>query len=289
MDAGVQLARSHRTGAKVAEGLYKRMQIANEKFAQRVNGATAGKGVDPLTTLAASTDPGNWYSYAVDATQRSVLFRETLWQRGNNFIENSAQGLKPVPHFDYEIVLDARTFDRSVNYALLRITPPAGVIVNSAQRPCIIIDPRAGHGPRIGGFKDDSQVGVALRAGHPVYFVIFFRDPEPGQTLLDVCYAEQFFVQKVRALHPESAKPAIIGNCQGGWAAMLLAASGPDDTGPIVINGAPMSCRGGAWSEGEGEGDNPMRYAGGMPGGSWLASLAGKVKKARRPAAMGRA
>jgi pimeloyl-ACP methyl ester carboxylesterase len=272
MDAGAQLARSHRIGTKVAEVLHKRMQIANEKFAQRVNKATAGKGADPLATLAASTDPRNWYSYAVDATQRSVLFWETLWQRGNNFIENSAQGLKPVLHFDYEIVLDARTFDRPVNYALLRITPPAGVIVNSAQRPYIIIDPRAGHGPGIGGFKDDSQVGVALRAGHPVYFVIFFRDPEPGQTLLDVCHAEQLFVQKVRALHPESAKPAIIGNCQGGWAAMLLAASGPDDTGPIVINGAPMSYWGGAWSEGEG--DNPMRYAGGMLGGSWLASLA---------------
>jgi len=41
----------------------------------------------------------------------------------------------------------------------------------------VIIDPRAGHGPDIGGFKDDSQVGVALRAGHPVYFVIFFREP----------------------------------------------------------------------------------------------------------------
>ena len=136
----------------------------------------------------------------------------------------------------------------------------------------MIIDPRAGHGPGIGGFKDDSQVGVALRAGHPVYFVIFFRDPEPGQTLLDVCSAEQLFVKKVRALHPKSAKPAIIGNCQGGWAAMMLAAAHPDDTGPIVINGAPMSYWSGAWSEGAS--DNPMRYAGGLLGGSWLASLA---------------
>ena len=47
---------------------------------------------------------------------------------------------------------------------------------------------------------------MALRAGHPVYFVIFFRDPEPGQTLLDVCNAEQLFVKKVRALHPKSAQ-----------------------------------------------------------------------------------
>ena len=52
---------------------------------------------------------------------------------------------------------------------------------------------------------------------------------------------------------------------------MMLAASHPDDTGPIVINGAPMSYWGGAWQEGAG--DNPMRYAGGMLGGSWLASL----------------
>jgi pimeloyl-ACP methyl ester carboxylesterase len=110
-----------------------------------------------------------------------------------------------------------------------------------------------------------------LRAGHPVYFVIFFRDPEPGQTLLDVCTAEQRFVRKVRELHPDSPKPAIIGNCQGGWAAMMLSSSSPEDTGPIVINGAPMSYWGGAWSEGEG--DNPMRYSGGLLGGTWLSSL----------------
>ena len=144
--------------------------------------------------------------------------------------------------------------------------------IDPKLRPYVIIDPRAGHGPGIGGFKDDSQVGVALREGHPVYFVIFFRDPEPGQTLLDVCDAEQQFVKKVRALHPASPKPVIVGNCQGGWAAMMLAASDPDDTGPIVINGAPMSYWGGAFHEGAG--DNPMRYAGGMLGGTWLSSFA---------------
>ena len=71
--------------------------------------------------------------------------------------------------------------------------------------------------------------------------------------------------------NPDAPKPAIVGNCQGGWAAMMLAAANPDDTGPIVINGAPMSYWGGAWSEGGG--DNPMRYSGGLLGGTWLASL----------------
>ena len=271
MKPGSRLVRSQEVGAKVAAVFNKRMQVANDKFTKRVSEAFADVGPGSSAGQTPSIDPLGWYNYAVDATQRSILFWDTLRQRGNNFIENSAEGLKPVLHFDYETVLDGRGFDKPVNYALLSITPPAGVTVDPRKRPYIVIDPRAGHGPGIGGFKDDSQVGVALRAGHPVYFVIFFRDPEPGQTLLDVCAAEQIFVRKVRELHPNSEKPALIGNCQGGWAAMMLGASGPDDTGPIVINGAPMSYWGGALSEGEG--DNPMRYAGGMLGGSWLASM----------------
>jgi len=210
-------------------------------------------------------------NYAIDSWQRSLLFWDVMRQRGNVFVEHDRAGKPPVLHFDYEMVLDARKFERPVNYALVRIVPPKGVTVDSKRRPYFIIDPRAGHGPGIGGFKDDSQVGVALHEGHPVYFVIFFPDPEPGQTLLDVTAAEQQFVRKVRELHPDSPKPVIIGNCQGGWAAMMLAASDPDDTGPIVINGAPMSYWAGAWREGEGR--NPMRYAAGLLGGTWLASL----------------
>lgn len=270
MNPGERLARSHVNGTKVAAVLQKRTQKAQEQLTQRVGDALRSASPDAAVPGTAF-DPTAAYRYSVDAAQRYVLFLEALWNRGNNYLEHTAQGLKPVLHFEYETVMDARSFERPVNYALLRIVPPKGVTVDETRRPYVIIDPRAGHGPGIGGFKDDSQVGVALRAGHPVYFVIFFRDPEPGQTLLDVCKAEQRFIKEVRARHPKSPKPAIVGNCQGGWAAMMLAASDPDDTGPIVINGAPMSYWGGAWNEGEG--DNPMRYSGGMLGGTWLASF----------------
>lgn len=263
MDPAVKLARSQGINNKIAKVFQKRSGLALESFRDRL-----GAQDRPAPTF----DPAAWQAYAVDSAQRSILFWETLWKRGNAFLDHNAAGLAPVLHFDSEIVLDGRGFERPVNYALLRIVPPEGVRVDPKRRPYLIIDPRAGHGPGIGGFKDDSQVGVALRARHPVYFVIFFRDPEPGQTLLDVCQAEQQFVKKVRELHPDSPKPAIVGNCQGGWAAMMLAASDLEDTGPIVINGAPMSYWGGAWKEGEG--DNPMRYAGGLLGGSWSASLA---------------
>jgi pimeloyl-ACP methyl ester carboxylesterase len=260
-----QLARSQEIADKVARVFQKRAELAQQQFSERAH--------DAGTRLVGNggADHFNGYGYALDLMQRSILFWDTLRQRGNNFIEQTKRGLEPVLHFAHEMLIDGRTFARPVNYALLRIVPPEGVIIDPLKRPYLIIDPRAGHGPGIGGFKDDSQVGVALRAGHPVYFVTFFRDPQPGQTLLDVCAAEQQFVRHVRELHPDSAKPAIVGNCQGGWAAMMLASSQPDDTGPLVINGAPMSYWSGAWSEGEG--DNPMRYSGGMLGGTWLASL----------------
>lgn len=272
MDTGMQLARSHDIATKVELLLQKRTRSAQTDYQDRVQQALKGSAVEFPAALMMPPDMRAGYRYAVDFLQRSILFWDTLRERGNNYMELVRDGLRPVLHFDYDMVLDGREFERPVNYALLKIIPPEGVTIDPKRRPYLIIDPRAGHGPGIGGFKDDSQVGVAMRAGHPVYFVIFFRDPEPGQTMLDVCTAEQRFVKKVRALHPDSAKPAIIGNCQGGWAAMMLAAAGPDDTGPIVINGAPMSYWGGAWSEGEG--DNPMRYAGGMLGGAWAASFA---------------
>ncbi len=230
--------------------------------------------VDP--NLALGLPPENawqsWASYVTDAAQRSVLFMDILRDRGNIYIEHVKEGSPPLLAFKWEIVLDGRTFARPVNYALVRIIPPEGMKTDDTKRPFIIVDPRAGHGPGIGGFKKDSEVGVALEFGHPVYFVIFFPEPEPGQTILDVSAAETKFLETVVKRHPESPKPTIYGNCQGGWASMLIAANDPDKVGSIVINGAPMSYWSGSWSGGEGE--NPMRYSGGLLGGSWMSLLA---------------
>ena len=267
-----KLSQRQQLATKVSTLLQKRAKLAQERLAERVRKVydeskkeLFSKPVMPWDIWTGGT------RYATDFAQRTVLFWDTLRQRGNQFIERERAGLPPVLHYDYESVLEGSTLARPVNYELVRIVPPKGVKIDAKKRPYLIIDPRAGHGPGIGGFKDDSQVGVALREGHPVYFVLFRQEPEPGQTLLDVCEAERQFVRRVRELHPGAPKPALVGNCQGGWAAMMLAAASPDDTGPIVINGAPMSYWGGAFNEDEG--DNPMRYSGGMLGGTWLASL----------------
>jgi pimeloyl-ACP methyl ester carboxylesterase len=202
-----------------------------------------------------------WREYSVDYWQRSVLFLDLMRQHGNNFIRHEQAGCPPVLAYDYELIVDGSELPRPANYALVRIVPPEGTPQREDGRPYIIIDPRAGHGSGIGGFKNESEVGVALLHGHPVYFVIFYQHPMPDQTLADVCAAEAEFARTVQRRHPQAPHPIVIGNCQGGWAAMLLAAANPDLTGPVVVNGAPLSY----WS---GEvGKNAMRYLGGLYGG----------------------
>ncbi len=235
---------------------------------------TSGNGSTALPTLAgAGAPPVNALTdYLVDSMQRTILFWDVLRKRGNQALEHRASGKPPVLRFPYEVVLDGKTLERPVNYQLLRITPPADAEMNPKARPFIVFDPRAGHGPGIGGFKEASQVGVAMQDGHPVYLVSFLPEPVPGQTIEDIARAEVQFVEKVVELHPEAeSSPAIVGNCQGGWGLMLMASLAPELPGVISIAGSPLSY----WA-GE-RGKNPMRYTGGLAGGSWLASFTGDL------------
>ncbi|VEG91131.1 DUF3141 domain-containing protein [Legionella spiritensis] len=209
--------------------------------------------------------------YMTDFAQRSILFWDIMGKRGNQYLKHEEEGQPPVLIFSYRILMDGRYFERAVNYALLEIIPPEGVRIDPAKRPYVIVDPRAGHGAGISGFKDESQVGVALRAGHPVYVVIFFPVPEPDQTLGDVTAAHEKFLNEVALRHPDSPKPCVIGNCQGGWAILTLMAANSNVAGVAVVNGAPLSYWGGE------NGKNPMRYLGGLLGGSWIAQLAGDL------------
>ena len=147
--------------------------------------------------------------YMVDAAQRSVLFWDVMRQRGNQYREHLAETAPHVLDYEVELVIDGRTLDRPVNYCLVRIVPPAGVEIDPTRRPFVVVDPRAGHGPGIGGFKADSEIGVAFKAGHPCYFVGFLPDPMPGQTIEDVARAEAVFLEKVIALHPAGRRQAL--------------------------------------------------------------------------------
>ena len=135
----------------------------------------------PMTELIA---------YQGDLWRRGVNYLDTLRERADNMLEHERAGKPPLLDFDYELILDGRRLARPANYALLRITRVGEECLedclDETKPPVMVVDPRAGHGPGIGGFKRDSEVGMALHEGHPVYFVIFFPEPIPGQTLEDV-------------------------------------------------------------------------------------------------------
>src|ERR1700761_3320234 len=206
--------------------------------------------------------------YLVDSGQRSVLFLDVMRQRGEQYREHMAETVPHVLNYEIELVADGRNLRRPVNYGLVRVKPPAGVEIDLTRRPFVVIDPRAGHGPGIGGFKADSEIGVAMKAGHPCYFIGFMPEPMPGQTIEDIARAEGTFLETVIKLHPEAdGKPCVIGNCQAGWAVMILASLRPELFGPMIIAGAPLSYWAGV------RGKYPMRYSGGLLGGSWLTAL----------------
>ncbi len=247
------------------------------------------------STATSNADYGifkDGYEYCRDAGQRFFLFTDVFRKRGNIYHEHLANGQPPVLVFDYEIIMDAREFDKPVNFALARIkerrenglkksesnveqrdsiTLEEEYKNKETKRPMVIFDPRAGNGAGIGGSKEASEIGLALSFGHDVYFVFFYTDPMPGQTLSDVKNAQIRFLEEVANRHPNAARPAVIGNCQGGWSSALLASDRPDLVGPLLMNGAPLSF----WA-GKGY-QNPMRYLGGMLGGVWMNSFLGDL------------
>ena len=208
---------------------------------------------------------GPAHEYFLDACQRSILFLDVLRRRGNIYREQQEKSAPNVLEFEAELVLDGRKLVRPVNYGLVRISAPEGVETDPNKRPFVVVDPRAGHGPGIGGMKKDSEIGVVLANGHPCYFIGFLPEPMPDQTIEDVWTAEAEFVREVARRHPASGKPAVIGNCQAGWQTIIMAATNPDVPGPLLLAGPTAGPRLGDASDhaagaSRGDGSGPLDH-----------------------------
>ncbi len=227
------------------------------------------KGARALPSLAWSVTALS--EYLVDALQRNVILLDVLRQRGNAQEAISRRPMATVLRYEHEIIMTGPTLPRPINYYLARIVPPPGVTIEPGNAPIIVIDPRAGQAPGIGGFKSQSEIGDALAEGHPVYFIGFSAEPTPGQTFLDVVDGQVAFVERVSELHPDSPRPVAFGNCQAGYQTLMAAMLHPELLGAVIMAGSPMSYWQGV------HGKNPMRYEGGLVGGAWLTALTSDV------------
>ena len=221
---------------------------------------------NPLTAASGSAIAA-WPDYMIDAVQRSVLFIDLLRRRGNEEIEITSRLMATVLSFGHEVLIDGRSLPRPINYMLSRIIPPSGIVIDPRKRPVVVVDPRAGQGQGIGGFKAESEIGDALNAGHPVYFIGFGAIPAPGQQFLDIVEGQVKFFERVVELHLNAPRPFAIGNCQAGYQTLIVAILRPDLFGPCLVAGSPMSYWQGV------HGKDPMRYSGGLLGGSWLTAM----------------
>ena len=205
--------------------------------------------------------------YVVDAAERAVLLLDILRERGNEQAEMTSRPLATVLTFGHESLLSGKGLKRPINYSLARVTPPPGAMIDPRKRPVVIVDPRAGQGPGIGGFHRESEIGDAFAAGHTVYFIGFAAEPVPGQTFLDVVEGQVKFFERVVEMHSDAPRPFAVGNCQAGYQTLMVAMLRPDLFGPVLMPGSPISYWQGV------HGKNPMRYSGGLLGGSWLTAL----------------
>lgn len=238
---------------------------ALDELSRRIGTQMPTAYLEELSSQIGKLPPTAFNEYARDFWERTILFLDIMRQRGNQREDMMAHQANSVLIYDSELVMRGDELRHPVNYSLLRVIPPEGVEIDDRKRPVLVIDPRAGQGPGIGGFKPSSEIGEAFKAGHPVYFCGFTTSPAEGQRIEDVARAFSIFVEKVAELHPASlGKPFVFGNCQAGWHAMMAACMRPDFVGPIVIAGAPLSYWGGV------RGKNAMRYLAGWYGGSWL-------------------
>ena len=87
-------------------------------------------------------DAGSAIEYATDFWQRSLLFLDILRRRGNQQAEMASRPINAVTIYDYEYILRGTNLPRPVNYALVRVVPPSGTVIDHTKRPVVVIDPR---------------------------------------------------------------------------------------------------------------------------------------------------
>ncbi|MGA8031227.1 MAG: DUF3141 domain-containing protein, partial [Casimicrobiaceae bacterium] len=94
----------------VSSLLERRMQDAGTACTDRLRRAQSafvqagvpGNGANPQQLWQ------DWWQYGVDFAQRSVLFWDTLRERGNNWIAHEQAGKPPLLAYEYEVISDGR-------------------------------------------------------------------------------------------------------------------------------------------------------------------------------------
>jgi len=108
----------------------------------------------------------------------------------------------------------------------------------SAAVPTLILPPQAGHHSCIVDYSErQSQVGVALAAGLDRLFVIEWLEATRETSRASIVD----YVQSVRDAIAQIGGPVhLVGDCQGGWLASIVAALDPESVVSLTCGAAPI-------------------------------------------------
>lgn len=123
----------------------------------------------------------------------------------------------------------------------LRDFSPAGA---SAAVPTLILPPQAGHHSCIVDYSErQSQVGVALAAGLDRLYVIEWLEATRETASASI----GDYVGSVRDAIAQIGGPVhLVGDCQGGWLASIVAALDPDSVASLTVGAAPIDFHAGS-------------------------------------------
>ena len=276
MTAKDRLARSQDVAKKVGVVLKKRTEGATEQYLRRVTEAVKPKGAEPAGALPVPPNPLELFRYAQDVAQRSgaVLGHPAPARQPLHRAHERRACRRCCTSTTRSCSTAARSSGRSTTRCVQHHAARGRRRSIAKQRPYVIIDPRAGHGPGIGGFKDDSQVGVALQR-RPSGLLRHLL-PRPGAGPDDarrVRRRSSASSSKVRALHPKQR--------QAGDRRQLPGRVGGDDAGrrrapttPARSSSTARRCRTGAAPGAKARATTRCAMPAACSAASWLASLA---------------
>lgn len=102
--------------------------------------------------------PGAVTEYLVEAGWRTILFRDVLRRRGNQYLEHMAKTVPHVLQFDLELITDGSILPDHVNYCLVRIVPPTHTSIDNRKRPFTIANPQAVTVAGLGALKRTAKL-----------------------------------------------------------------------------------------------------------------------------------
>ncbi|MBI3548507.1 MAG: DUF3141 domain-containing protein [Elusimicrobia bacterium] len=192
-------------------------------------------------TAAAGTPLEPWVALWAPMSDHARRFKLVL-----DFIDR-VESAKPKWSTENRIVLDRPSF------ALRDFSADKRFPVDRKKTPAMIIPPNSGHLSTIADFDDGKSVVQTFAASKRATFSLDWKSavPDNPQMIADMVQ------DVVRSIDAVGGKVQLVGLCQGGWLAAIVAALYPEKVEALYLAGAPIDAT---------RGDNDVtRAAGRLP------------------------